>query len=171
MNLLLFWRQLVEPKKPKIRQLSPLPAKSLNFLGSSNLIGPLNEDSRVILECESEGGLPAPQLIWLRDNLLVDDSFEQLTSDGRLLNDFQSGHSNALNRPLEDFLEQAFEFEQPTTRSEFAISSQSVISRNRLELSGLTRADLLANYTCLALNNKLTKQAPSSFALIDLNCK
>jgi len=44
------------------------------------------------------------------------------------------------------------------------------LMRNRLQLGPLQRADLLANYSCKAANNKLG-QNPSSFVMIDMNRK
>lgn len=48
--------------------------------------------------------------------------------------------------------------------------TQNRLIRNRLELVALTRADLLANYSCQAWNTKLSG-APTSSVMIDINRK
>lgn len=49
-------------------------------------------------------------------------------------------------------------------------ASQNRLIRNRLELPGLSRADLLANYSCQAWNTKLS-EPPTSSVMIDMNRK
>ena len=44
---------------------------------SSDAWIPVGEDSSLELECESEGGYPAPRLTWWLDSVLLDDTFDR----------------------------------------------------------------------------------------------
>lgn len=59
------------------------------------MIGPHNENARVVLECETSGGYPEPTLTWWRDGRLVDDSYEILSAlDGSVLEERRGSASN-----------------------------------------------------------------------------
>lgn len=58
------------------------------------------------------------------------------------------------------------------TTMQKAPTSHNRLIRNRLELSaGLSRADLMANYSCEAWNSKLAHEPPSAYIMIDMNRK
>lgn len=192
--------------------------------GSTQVVGPHNENSRLILECETQGGYPEPVLSWWRDGRLIDDSYEIISSlDGlviakhsatsdkgsliKLVHLNSSGEEDSLssgNEPSQDQSERLQEQEEQqqhltgieetsnssnsnlnvnTNNDEqdnSAIETKAIVNnkqvtqnrliRNRLELSGLTRADLLANYSCQAWNTKLS-EPPTSSVMIDMNRK
>lgn len=229
---------LVPADKPIIKDVthsiinnSPAPTNSEQALDGAGgqVLGPHNEGSPVILDCQTQGGYPEPKLSWWRNGQLIDDSYEIVSGlDGLVIERYQgtvsalqqggsSSSSSSSASSLVDsasdmfaanndneLLEQSFqennqaEIEQqepaaapasePTgsTTSSMTDSSsgarqtkqggasnqatQNRLIRNRLELVALTRADLLANYSCQAWNTKLS-EAPTSSVMIDINRK
>lgn len=255
-------KTLVPADKPTIRDLTANTASRHQQSLSANhahlhLIGRHDEGSRVVLECETQGGWPEPQLSWWRDGRLVDDSYEileltggagsggsgvdgpddHLASDGsgrRVIERRAGAPDVQLGDSLEEFrararlvggavrgrsedddpnLHLALEADaasdedgtasspgtsgfddtdhQLTSRlatggehlaaphqSDNAMGAtttpvpigQNRLIKNRLELPSLSRADLLANYSCLAWNSRLG-EPPSSYVMIDMNRK
>ena len=68
----LFLSFLVPPEKPQI----------IDTNGESlpSLIGPYTEGDHLTLICEVEGGKPQPSLTWWRESVLLDDTYEQITT-------------------------------------------------------------------------------------------
>ncbi|KPM02304.1 sidestep protein-like protein 1, partial [Sarcoptes scabiei] len=60
------------PEKPQIIDS--------NGESSPSLIGPFTEGDRLSLICEVDGGKPIPSLTWWRESVLLDDTYEQITS-------------------------------------------------------------------------------------------
>lgn len=173
-------------------------------LSSGSLLGPFAEGNRLVLECESTGGFPAPMLVWWRENTLIDDSFEWLASDRSsgsssvLLREFGLGHTQLLGAGRDEFAgRRANELlalpsgelrPRPTSGDKLAAESGNLAQiqqeqaqtqaaratsfvRNRLELPSLGRADALSNYSCQALNNRISSEPPSTSIVLDMNCK
>lgn len=67
---------ITPPEKPVIRDGS-----SDEIL--STLIGPFNEGDRLLLVCETFGGKPKPELKWLRENVILDDTYEYISGSNR----------------------------------------------------------------------------------------
>lgn len=80
-------------ERPVIRDVTPgrvpgPPARQQQQASplAPNLVGPHDEGSSVVLECETSGGYPEPVLSWWRDGKLIDDSYELVSAlDGRVL--------------------------------------------------------------------------------------
>ncbi|XP_076322343.1 neural cell adhesion molecule 2-like isoform X2 [Tachypleus tridentatus] len=56
-----------------------------------SLIGPYNEGDALVLRCETEGGSPSPSLTWWRESVLLDDTYMQVTSDRKVINELNIG--------------------------------------------------------------------------------
>lgn len=162
------------------------------------VLGPHNEGAKVVLVCESQGGYPEPQLSWWRNGQLIDDSYEIVSSlDGLILGQHVGGaltsglseaqssesqpdrsESSDNNELLADanLLEPqpsdagGGEQQQVVTQNKPMGPGNNRLIRNKLELNGLTRADLMANYSCQAWNTKLS-EAPTTSVMIDMNRK
>ena len=183
------------------------------------LVGPHNEGSKVVLECETQGGYPEPALTWWRDGRLVDDSYELVSAaDGSLIGQRNLGarrelgadefgaalaaHLSSLEErqasdggaaeteeeasslssvsaaelslqasPLQPLATPTADSEPPSGQNEAKrASNQNRLIRNTLELVSLTRADLLANYSCQAWNTRLG-EPPASSIMIDMHRK
>lgn len=67
---------ITPPEKPIIRDGS-----SDEVL--STLIGPFNEGDRLLLVCETFGGKPKPELKWLRENVVLDNTYEFISGSAR----------------------------------------------------------------------------------------
>lgn len=180
------------------------------------IAGPHNENSRIVLECETQGGYPEPVLSWWRDGRLIDDSYEIISSlDGLVIAKHSASDKDGLvklphlSSSGEEDSNEATLDQQPSIESsgsgsnnnnnnspsspsnneqaninetsndntndetKAAVNKQATqnrLIRNRLEISGLTRADLLANYSCQAWNTKLS-EPPTSSIMIDMNRK
>lgn len=170
-------------------------APSLN--SQVDLIGPHNEGARLVLECQSQGGYPEPVLSWWRDGRLVDDSYEILSGpEGLVIAKHSAGarlqvgarqgeldneETDGSDLPSTTIPDQAYDNSPASATTEDGTVvepnkpidkqvTQNRLIRNRLELSGLTRADLLANYSCQAWNTKLS-EPPTSSVMIDMNRK
>ncbi|XP_077563901.1 neural cell adhesion molecule 2-like [Haemaphysalis longicornis] len=61
-----------------------------------DVLGPYNEGATVLLVCEVEGGDPAPDVLWFKDDDLLDSSFTVLRAQGVVRNELQLG---PLRRP------------------------------------------------------------------------
>lgn len=46
----------------------------------ASLIGPYTEGDRLALICEVEGGKPTPSVTWWRESVLLDDSYDPITT-------------------------------------------------------------------------------------------
>lgn len=166
----------VPADKPLIRDVSALEVGVAPKVPANNLVGPHNEGAKVVLLCETQGGYPEPSLTWWRDGRLVDDSYESVSLlDGLVVGQHSSSGADSPEGELGDAPPSP---EESGSRSGSADSNQDQepnkesmqnrLIRNRLELGALTRADLLANYSCQASNTKLS-EAPSNFVMIDMN--
>lgn len=168
----------VPADKPIIRDLTAAPtsaaAPAAGAAARGLVVGPHAEGSRVVLECETSGGWPEPSLSWWRDNRLVDDSYELVHPQTgavieRRTGDWLTGASGggdeqaATNAPAMGQSSQQLE--------QVVQNATGRLVRNRLELDPLSRAELLANYTCVARNTKLLGPAPTSSVVIDMNRK
>ena len=162
-------------------------------------MGPHPELARILLECETSGGYPEPSLVWWRNGRIVDDSYELVSAtDGQVLerrggegvpttdtdnelmaadgggrpNEEQAGRlgrpAMALDARRQQSSDSSISLEQQPTTATSAQANRLI--RNRLELVGLTRDDLLANYSCQASNSKLG-EPPTSYVMIDMNRK
>lgn len=205
--------------KPVIRDLSAGSARQVE-----HLIGPHDEGSKVVLECETQGGYPEPMLSWWRNGRLVDDTYEIVSAlDGSLISEHRgvhqlsgspvpgahlldgggggptassTGDTGGSGQPpfggeeqSEGAISEEESFSAPAKASGSPPESvankeakqeaggtggklvgQNRLIRNRLEVSAITRADLLANYSCQAWNTKLS-EPPTSFVMIDVNRK
>ncbi|XP_075680565.1 uncharacterized protein LOC113789318 isoform X3 [Dermatophagoides pteronyssinus] len=71
-NSVIFLKIIVPPEKPQI----------IDTNGESlpSLIGPYTEGDHLTLICEVEGGKPQPSLTWWRESVLLDDTYEQITT-------------------------------------------------------------------------------------------
>nr|XP_046911450.1 uncharacterized protein LOC124492570 isoform X3 [Dermatophagoides farinae] len=71
-NSVIFLKIIVPPEKPQI----------IDSNGESlpSLIGPYTEGDHLTLICEVEGGKPTPSLTWWRESVLLDDTYEQVTT-------------------------------------------------------------------------------------------
>ncbi|XP_053204377.1 protein turtle homolog B-like isoform X2 [Panonychus citri] len=74
-NFVVYLKILVPPDKPIITD-----GKSVEPLTS--LIGPFNEGEKLSLQCEVNGGKPRPTLTWWRESVLLDDSYEIISTSG-----------------------------------------------------------------------------------------
>lgn len=175
---------IVPADTPSIRDLSaavPPTGRHGGELVRARVIGPHNEGSRIVLECETQGGYPDPSLSWWRNGRLVDDSYEIVSaqdglvisqvrpSDGGELELAATGEEQSPSSEMDDT--QATPKASTSSSSSPSSSSAPRLFRNRLELGPLTRNDLLANYSCEAPNSKLQTEPPSSFVMIDMNRK
>lgn len=159
-------RDLTPPADPEARARPP-PADPHQLV-----VGPHNEGARVVLECETSGGYPEPTLTWWRDGRLVDDAYEIVSgADGALLERRVGAAGPGAGE------EQALGGGGPAPQPEPAGAAplqpgavQNRLIRNRLELASLSRADLLANYSCKAWNSRLG-EPPSGSVMIDMNRK
>lgn len=200
--------------KPTIKDLTTIEQAEPPRLASNQapIVGPHNENSKLVLSCETQGGYPEPQLTWWRNGQLVDDSYEVVsaldnlvlarhpgsfgsapdklsadsTNDDSLIvrgGDNNGPNGNELARaepasgspdpegPDEPDREAAGQRQQVVTQSQnLNNNNQNRLIRNKLELGGLTRADLMANYSCQAWNTKLS-EAPTTSVMIDMNRK
>lgn len=199
------------------KQASNAAADAPTNSNNIQIVGPHNENSRIVLECETQGGYPEPVLSWWRDGRLIDDSYEIISSlDGLVIAKHSASDKDGLiklphlnSSGEEDSSNEATLDQQPpiessinnkngigsnsrslpsnneqgtinetsndNTNDETKASvnkqvTQNRLIRNRLEISGLTRADLLANYSCQAWNTKLS-EPPTSSIMIDMNRK
>ncbi|CAG7819960.1 unnamed protein product [Allacma fusca] len=48
----------------------------------TDLVGPIEEDSDLLLTCEVSGGRPKPKVTWWLENAIIDDTDSERTSDG-----------------------------------------------------------------------------------------
>lgn len=131
-------------------------------------VGPHNEGSRLVLECETSGGYPEPTLTWWRDGQLVDDTYEIISQpDGLVVDQLRA------EQPQEPVERDQAGGEEPSEEEPEGLGKplgRTRLIRNRLEVSQLTRNDLLANYSCRAWNSRLG-EPPSSSVVIDMNRK
>lgn len=167
-------------ERPLIRDLTPgAPAKPAE---GARLVGPHSEGARVLLECETSGGYPAPSLSWWRDGKLIDDSYELVSVPDGLVLERRAGWDGAQRAgpdsgPAQPDQEEAERAEPPEPAGyeeappgPSPAAAVNRLIRNRLELAAVTRDDLLANYSCAAWNSRLGAP-PTSYVMIDMNRK
>lgn len=172
----------VPPNKPTIRELA-VDTNPSNWNSrprkETQVFGPFNEGAKLVLECETSGGFPEPILTWWRDGRLVDDSFELVSGqESQVIQEFSLGHSNSIGLTSDEFRRRLSLESEPSEHSQHSEGGQvrrnrqpGSLIRNRLELGGLSRADLLANYSCQAWNSRINWPPPSASAVIDMNRK
>ncbi|RWS31768.1 nephrin-like protein, partial [Leptotrombidium deliense] len=114
-----------------------------------DIVGPFDEGLDVRLVCEAYGGIPSPSLIWLRDGVVIDDSYT-LTKINN------NGNTTSPSLPL--------------SSSASSLSAVSTLAVNDLLLSNLGRSDLFSVLTCQASNTNLSNPVSTSVSL-DINLK
>ena len=95
-----------------------------------------------------------PSLVWLKNGILIDDSYSI-----RSITDHVPGHSSA----------SSFNVTSPSSSSSSSSGSNPVVV-NELLLSSLQRSDLFSIFSCRAWNSNLTTSVTSSVTL-DMNLK
>ncbi|XP_022693155.1 uncharacterized protein LOC111262836 isoform X1 [Varroa jacobsoni] len=142
-------------------------------LADKQVIGPYNEGEKVVLKCQAHGGNPPPVVTWYRRLPPIGGlggTASRASQQSRALDvESKASHSSEYPSNLEEFgskiaTSPAYSYRELHGRP--GSSSRGAISNTvDLVLPLLSREHLLSSYSCVALNNNISKPLVSSVIL------
>lgn len=136
---------------------------SESSLNQTQVVGPFDENSEIVVECFALGGVPAPKLIWLHNGEQIDNSYELRSSNGmKIVRHDQQQNSIEQTMIMTTTTTTTTSAPSDLQESEFNNIEEGKLRQqeysfasNSLHLQTIQRSSLLTNFTCVAVNEEL----------------